>query len=283
MINMKNSQFKLVAASVLAISAFAGLLAPATASAAQVSGVGTLSLDNTALAAASVTAGYPNGWIASKFWDASYNTAAMTGSTTLGGVALPTTGSIGPLVLQANGAPDLGLPDTSCPGAYGSPCVVNNYPDTLNYGRTEQATTMTTAEALTSGGAGHQIGLSGSILLTSPGTTGTLSPYDFRLTKSGASTWYLSTYDTAFGYSNWLKLINVTQSVDINDQLLLSGDLVWTGPWAGLVGANQTAIVGSFNFGAAPAAVPLPGAAWLFGGALSALAAAARRRSVLPA
>ncbi len=49
--------------------------------------------------------------------------------------------------------------------------------------------------------------------------------------------------------------------------MLLSGNLKWTGAWAGLVGANQNTVVGTFNL--APTAVPVPAAAWLFGGALS--------------
>lgn len=284
--SLKKHNFKLAATGVLALS---GLLVSATASAAQVTGVGTLTINNTALAASSVNVGqgYPNGWVASKFWDASYNGAPMTGLTTPGGVALSPTGSTGPLLLPVNGAPNLALPNTSCPGDLsgpGSPCVVNNYPTVLDYGRTDQATTMTTAEALTSNGGGHQIGLSGAILLTSVNTnTGlqNLRPYDFRLTKS-SNNWFISTYDNGFGYNNWFKLVNATQSVDLNDQLLLSGDLQWTGLWAGLVSANTSTLVGTFSLGAA-SPVPVPGAAWLFGGALSAMVAAARRKSVLPA
>ncbi len=144
----------------------------------------------------------------------------MTGSATPGGLAV-TASSTNSFLLPVNGLPNLSIPNTSCPGdtsAPGSPCVVNDYPTTLNYGRTEQATTMTDAEALLTNGAGHQIGLSGSLLLASPATTGILTPYDFRLTKTNTGVWNISTYDTAFGYSNFLKLTDVSQSLDLNGQ-----------------------------------------------------------------
>ncbi len=64
MINLKKHNFKLAAAGVLA---FTALLVSASASAAQVTGVATLTINNTALAAASVSGGYPNGWVVHRF------------------------------------------------------------------------------------------------------------------------------------------------------------------------------------------------------------------------
>lgn len=253
---MKN--LKLATAGIFAFTALTGLLAPATASAAVVSGNATITIDNTAFAAASVNAGggYPNGWIVNKFWDASYNTTGITGSTA-GGLTLPTTGS------------------TAMNFAVNTNSVTNSYPLSGPYGRTEQATTMDTDVGTSTG----QIGLSGAFLLTSFGGSGALTPYDFNLKKT-AGTWNLQSYDTAFGFNNFLKLTDVTESI-VGGELYLSGNLKWTGLWAALTGANQNAVVGTFNL--APAAVPVPAAVWMFGSGLLGLLGVSRRKALIAA
>lgn len=245
---MKSNGFKF-AAGVLALTASTALLAPTTASAALVSGTATITIDNTAMTASNFYGNYVQ-----KFWDASYNTSGISLSAP-GGISLSPTG----------------------PTAMLFPVNTNtttiSYPSAGTYGRTVQATTMDTGNT-----ASGQIGLSGGWLFNGPG--GVLTPYDFRLVKT-SGTWNISTYDTAFSYQNFLTLTNVSESVNANGQLLLSGNLQWTGLWASIAGANSNAVVGTFNL--APAAVPVPAAVWLFGSGLLGLLGAARRKVSLTA
>jgi len=249
-------------AGLLAFSALTAVLAPATASAAQVSGDATITINNAAFAAASVNvgSGYPNGWIVAKHWGASDNLLGITGATT-GGTTLSATAS------------------TAMSFAVNANTTTNSYPAAGPYGRTEQATTVDAGN--TSVG---QIGLSGAWLLTSQGGSGILTPYDFSLVKTG-STWNIKTYDTGFGYQNFLKLTNVSESLSSNGELLLSGDLQWTGLWAGLVGANTNAVVGTFSLApsTAPSAVPVPAAVWMFGSGLLGLLGKSRRKASVAA
>lgn len=137
MIHLKTPCYKLTAAGVMA---FTSLLAPASASAALVSGEATITIDNTAFAAASVNAGggYPNGWIVQTHWGASDNTLGITSSTG-GGTLITATG------------------DTAMLFPVNTNTTTNSYPASGPYGRTEQATTMDAGN--TSAG---QIGLSGA-------------------------------------------------------------------------------------------------------------------------
>lgn len=240
---------KLATAGVLAFTAFTGLLSPATASAALVSGTASITIDNTAFAASNFYGEYVQ-----TFWDASNNNLGITGATT-GGTNLALSGSTA-MLFPVN----TNLVTTACPAC--GP-----------YGRTLQATTMDASN--TSAG---QIGLSGAWRINGPG--GVLTPYDFRLIKT-AGTWNISTFDTAFGYQNFLTLANVSESLNGNGELLLSGDLKLTGLWATLMGANKDAVVGTFNL--APAAVPVPAAVWMFGSGLLGLLGVARRKSVVAA
>jgi len=243
-------------AAALAFSSVVGILAPSSASAALVAGTATITIDNTALAAASVYAagGYPNGWIVQTFWGAADNQLGITAATT-GGTTLSATGSTA-LSLPVN-----------------TNTTTISYPASGPWGRTEQATTMDASN--TSSG---QIGLSGAFALS--GQPGFLSPYDFSLVKTG-STWNIRTFDTGFSYQNFLVLANVSESLNGNGELLLSGDLKWTGLWASLVHANTSAVVGTFNL--APSAVPVPAAVWLFGSAMAGLMGFARRKSAASA
>lgn len=255
---MKN--LKLATAGVFAFTALTGLLAPATASAAVVSGNAVITIDNSAFTASSINVGggYPNGWIVNKFWDASYNTSGISGSAA-GGLALPTTGS------------------TAMNFAVNTNSTTISYPAAGTYGRTVQATTMELSDGIQSS---EQIGLSGGWLLTSPGGSGVLAPYDFNLKKNSSGVWNIQTYDNAFSFQNFLKLTDVTESI-VGGELYLSGNLKWTGLWAGLVGANQNTVVGTFNL--APAAVPVPAAVWMFGSGLLGLLGVSRRKAVTAA
>lgn len=256
MTRLKTLGKKSIFAAALALSTL-GFLAPSAASAALVTGTATITIDNTALAAASVNAGggYPNGWIVQKFWDSSYNTTGITASTP-SGTFLATTGSTA-MLFPVN-----------------TNTTTNSYPASGPYGRTEQATTMDASN--TSSG---QIGLSGGWALNGQ-PSGFLSPYDFSLVKTGG-TWNIRTYDTGFNYQNFLVLANVSESLNGSGELLLSGDLKWTGLWASLVGANTSTVVGTFSL--APSAVPIPAAFWLFGSAMAGLLGVARRKAAVSA
>jgi len=255
MSSLKNNSFKLAATA--GVMALTGMLAPA-ANAALVTGNATITINNTAFAAASVNvpAGYPNGWIVAKHWGPSDNLLGISGSTA-GGTTLSTTGS------------------TAMDFSVNTNTTTNSYPTAGTYGRTEQATTMDAGN--TSVG---QIGLSGAWLLTSAGGSGVLAPYDFSVVKT-AGVWNIKTFDNGFSTQNFLKLTDVSESVNSNGELLLSGNLKWTGLWAGLTGANTNAVVGTFNL--APAAVPVPAAVWMFGTGLLGLLGAARKKSAITA
>ena len=253
MANLKKKRYTFATVSILAIS---GLLSATTASASQISGIATITIDNSAFAASSINVGggYPNGWIVNKFWDASYNTTGITASTA-GGLTLPTTGN------------------TAMDFPVNTNATTISYPSSGTYGRTEQATTMDAND--TSIG---QIGLSGAFLLTSVGGSGVLTPYDFNLKKT-AGVWNIQTYDNAFSYQNFLNLTDISETVNGNGELLLSGNLKWTGLWANLVGANTNTVVGTFSL--APSAVPVPAAVWLFGSGLMGLLGFARRKTAV--
>jgi hypothetical protein len=246
---MKN--LKLATVGVFAFTALTGLLAPATASAALVSGNATITIDNTAFTASNAYGEYVE-----KFWDASNNNLGITGATS-GGTTLSLIGNTA-MLFPVN----TNLVTTVCAGPGCGP-----------YGRTMQATDMDASN--TSIG---QIGLSGAWRINGPG--GVLTPYDFRLVKT-AGTWNISTFDNAFSYLNFLKLTNVSESLNGNGELLLSGDLKLTGLWATLMGANTNTVVGTFNL--APAAVPVPAAVWMFGSGLLGLLGVSRRKAVVAA
>lgn len=251
MTNMKLNGFKF-AAGLVALSAFTGLLAPATASAALVSGNATLTFDNGALVASTTS-----GSFVEKHWGASDNNLGITNATT-GGSTFTNSGSTGSLLFPVNS----NTTTTTCVGNCGP------------YGRTLQATTMDALD--TSVG---QIGLSGALRTNGP--FGVLTPFDLNLTKI-AGIWTFRATDNIFGTTNFMQLTGVTESLDANNQLLLSGNLQMApGGWAQLMGANTNAVIGSFSL--APAAVPVPAAVWMFGSGLLGLLGVARRKSVVAA
>ncbi len=251
MTTSKSNRLKFATAGILAFSALSGLLAPATATAALVSGNATITIDNTAFIASNAYGDWVNKW-----WGTADNNLGITGNTT-GGTTLPTSGNI-PMLFPVN----TNTTTTAC-----SSCGP--------YGRTLQATTMDAGN--TSSG---QIGLSGAWLVDNASHSGTTTPYDFSLAKT-SGTWNIRTYDTGFGHQNFLTLTNVSESLNGNGELLLSGNLQWTGLWAMLAGANTSAVVGTFSL--APAAVPVPAAVWMFASGLLGLFGVARRKAVVAA
>ncbi len=246
MTNVKSNCIKFASAGILAFSALAGFLAPVTASAALVSGVATITIDNTALIAASNL-----GEFVEKHWGPADNNLGIEGSTT-GGTALSLTGSTA-MLFPVNG----NLTTTYC-NSCGS------------YGRSLQATTMDAGD--TSVG---QIGLSGGWRMNNASYASVATPYDFHLVKT-SGVWTIKTYDTIFTYQPFLTLTNVSESLNSNGELLLSGNLQMTGLWASLAQVSSNAVIGSFTL----APVPVPAAVWMFGGGLLGLLGVARKKAV---
>jgi hypothetical protein len=130
--------------------------------------------------------------------------------------------------------------------------------------------------------AAGQIGLSGALRMRDPSMTTYLAPFDLAVRKS-AGEWLINSHDSSFGTVGLFKLANVSEALNGNGELLLSGDLLWTGglSYGGLLNANTSIVLGTFNL--TPAAVPVPAAAWLFGSALLGLLGVARRKMPLAA
>jgi hypothetical protein len=255
MFDNKNS-LKLATTGILAFIALTAILAPTTASAALVAGEATLTIDN-----AAVSASNPGAWFFQTHWGSSDNALTINGSTT-GGTALSTTGSTA-LLFPVN---------TN---------TVTQVLSTVVPGRTLQATTMDASHT-----AVGQIGLSGAMRLRDPGLASYLGPYDLSLKKI-AGTWTLQTFDSQFQFASLFALGNVSESLNGNGELLLTGDLLWANTatgltWANnLLGANTSTVIGSFSL--APSAVPVPAAVWLFGSGLMGLFGATRRKTVIAA
>jgi len=247
-------RLQLATAGALSIAMLGGFLAPASAEAALVTGSVGISIDNAALAAVT------GGWRIDSFFDASYNQIAITADT-VGGVA---------------SAIDMTLP-------------INTNLTTTSYAavnRTLQATTMEVGNT-----ASGQIGLSGGTRMSVPGTSsGSLTPYDFRLQKIGG-VWNLVTYDQFFSGTTFLQLTNASETVNAGGELTLSGDLIFGNgsnkypspfglTWGSFLGISATdAVVGSLSMNL-PAAVPVPTAVWLFGSGLIGLIGATRRKNL---
>ena len=190
--------------------------------AATVSGTATITINNDAFASAN-----KYGMYLERYWGSVDNSLDITKITT-GGEAI-----------NSNGSTTMYFPVNSntTTTELTSPCLSC---DPKSYGRTAQATTMDTAD--TSSG---QIGLSGAWRLNSP--LGALMPYDFTLTKTSGY-WAISTYDSAFKSQEFLKLTDVSETVNTKGELSLSGNIKWSGPtWPSMVGANTDDVIGSFN------------------------------------
>ncbi|QSA97245.1 VPLPA-CTERM sorting domain-containing protein [Methylococcus sp. EFPC2] len=246
---MKKHHFGWAGASLLALT---GLWAPAASQAALVTGDATFTINNTAFLAANSYQVYLE-----KHWGPGDNsldiTRNTTGGTTYGQSDIATT------LFPVNTNTVTATLTAPCPS-----CTPKTY------GRTQQATTMDAGD--TSVG---QIGLSGAWRLNSP--YGVLTPYDFSLVKN-AGTWVIRTYDSAYSYQDFLTLANVSESLDNQGRLSLTGDLKWANAlWPTMAGGNTSAVFGSFSL--QPAAVPLPAAVWLFGTALAGLIGVVGRRS----
>lgn len=235
---------------ILLLGALAGLTAPIGANAVPVTGIATITIDNTAFRAVNDYDVYLE-----KHWGPEDNSLDITRNTT-GGATIAWDGPTATLFPVNTNTTTVEL-TPPCGG-----CTPKSF------GRTLQATTMDTDD--TSVG---QIGLSGAWRLNSP--YGVLTPYDFSLAKTNG-VWNIRTYDSSYKYQDFMTLNDVTESLDLNGRLMLSGNLKWANAvWPTMAGGDITKVVGTFSL--APAAVPLPAAGWLFGGGLLGLLGAIRR------
>lgn len=237
----------------LAVILAASILQPGTASAAQVSGTATISL-NGAWTAAMTT----NGWTPTTFFDAAFNSTGINGTTT-GGTAISGATSSPHLVLDIN----------------------TNTTTIANAGGTIQATTMDTSNSTVG-----QIGLSGAIRLTRPAASTYLLAQDFQLRQVGGI-WNLVDV-SGFGEATFMQMVNVvdnlatTGTLDGDLQLLPFSANAVNFPWGSFIGATTTGKTTTFgHLSIAPAAVPLPASAWLFGGALVSLLGRFRRKHAI--
>lgn len=244
------THLKLAAAGIIAFGVLTGLIAPTTASAALVTGNATLTIDNAAVAGSN-----PGGWFFETHWGPEDNALPIDGSSP-GGTALVSNTGPETLLFPVN---------TN---------IANATLSTTGTGRILQATTMDAGNT-----AVGQIGLSGALRMRNSSLTTYLAPFDLAVSKS-AGQWLINSHDNGFGTVGLFKLANVSEAVNGNGQLLLSGDLLWTSgfSYGGLLNANTSIVLGSFSL--APAAVPVPAAVWLFGGGLVGLLSVARRGKV---
>lgn len=257
---MKNNYLNLASASVLAFSA---MMAPA-ANAAMVTGTATLTIDNAALKASNFYQMYLE-----KFWDASDNDLVINRAT-VGGTTFNDT-DVASMVFDIN---------TNTTTLYETVPSCSTSCTPPSFGRTLQATTMDAGDTSTG-----QIGLSGAMRMMLGMNMGYLMPYDLHVQKD-AGVWNIYTYDSSFGYQDFLTMQNVSESLDSFGQLVLSGDIYWSGGWADRFAFNKTVDLGSFSVApSAVAAVPVPAAFWMFGSALASLMGfgASRKKSVVSA
>lgn len=271
---MIQKQIKSAVTGILALSAVTGFLVPSTASAAQVSGVASITIDNTA-----VLASKPDLWYYQNFWGTGDETQFINSNAT-GGTTLSSSGTnTQNLAVNSNLTTSVSLAPCTLPSCNPVPGV--------HYGRTLQATTMDNSEALLANGNGKQIGLNGSYRMKETSNTPTyLVNSDLSLRKYGTE-WNILSYDSGFNYANMFRLGNVSESLDGLGNLVLTGDLFWSAPFAGgnlswsqlFPGSNLSLDLGDFNLSVPAAPVPVPAAAWLFGGSLATLFASIRRKS----
>lgn len=225
----------------LAVILAGSALLSETTNAALVAGNATFTLNGTWNAGFLAAGYYPT-----SFFDASFNTTALDATTT-GGTGI-----------------------TSGSGTFVS--SINSNTTTINYGAAGslQATTMDAGNSSVG-----QIGLSGAFRMT---TTSGPSPYltvqDWYLKKVGGI-WNLVDNSPGFGQQTFAQLVNVVDNLAsagtlVGDLQLLPDAVNKVGfTWAAFLGVDASQKTTTFGtLSIAPAAVPVPAAAWLFGSAL---------------
>lgn len=108
--------------------------------------------------------------------------------------------------------------------------------------------------------------------------------FDSNRASNAASGWYLNN-NAGFTLDTY-DLANLNVTVSDANNWLLTGDLLMAPGLAGMLGGPAYTDVGGFQLGVgsyAASPVPVPAAAWLFGGGLLSLLGVARRKSVVAA
>lgn len=135
------------------------------------------------------------------------------------------------------------------------------------------------------GVSGAQLGLTGIQSFYAANFNGHVTAGDFSLAYSDTTSgWYI--YNSfSFGLDMY-DLSNLALTVTDANNWELSGDLLMASGYAGMIYGQTGANVGTFNLGVgsyATSPVPVPAAAWLFGGGLLSLLGAVRKKSVVAA
>jgi len=227
------------------------ILLSSAASADTATGILTINLDANTLATmdgGANTVGHRTLYV-DQFYNQSFNNQAITGADTPSG----TSASATDMQFVVNGA---------------------SITSTAGSGRLLQPTSFEYSGDPTTGTG--QIGLSGALTVSSDNWSGYLLMSELSL-KYSSGEWVLYTNQPIFGTVALFDLSNVTTSTNSAGLLSLSGSLVFDPAWGGFMGVDSTTVVGNVNL--APAAVPVPAAAWLFGSGLTGLLLGARRKS----
>lgn len=244
----------------LAIVLAATTLAPQTASAALVSGTATIALNGTWNSSF-----LASGWAPTTYFDSSFNNTMITG-TLAGGTAISGYTGVFEAPINTNTS-------TIVIGGFGTAGTI-------------QATTMDTSNSSVG-----VIGLSGAFRFTAPSLTTYLSSEDWTLQKIGG-TWNLVDHSPGFPDNTLFQLVNVVDNLATTG--MLDGDLQFLpdpahqaggfsySGFLGASGAQLSTTLGHLSI-APVAAVPLPAAAWLFGGALLSLFGVNRRKNSVAA
>lgn len=295
MISLKNTNFKLATAGALAVTVATGLLAPATASASSyttpASGAGaTFSLSIDPVAMNTYVGG--TGMYTTKFW----NTADSNFLTKPDGFFITDNDTI------ADTSPAFNF-DVTAKGANPTGQATNRFVKSTS-------TSFVINDDLTGAGRLGMTGVLGYNLPNyyGPGLGSGLFYGDFSLlyNQSGRQTVYEDDYSLTAVPSGWHLVNNLSgitlPAYDLEDLVLtvvdannwkFEGNLLMSPENGAFLLGSALQDVGNFCLGVGSyggctnpvvtSAVPVPGAVWLFGGALSALIGVVRRKSALPA
>lgn len=135
------------------------------------------------------------------------------------------------------------------------------------------------------GVSGTQLGLTGIHSFYAPVFDGNVTAGDFSLAYNDSTSGWSIKNNFSFGL-NMYDLSNLALTVTDANNWGLTGNLLLAAGNAGMIGGQTGANVGTFNLGVgsyAASPVPVPAAAWLFGGGLLSLLGAMRKKSVVAA
>jgi hypothetical protein len=265
---MNNHQVKTLFAALAVTVA----LIPANASAITLSavtgGTFTFNYDSVALGMAAGGSASNNGYYLSNFWDTAASDPSNPTNT-----SSHFTGSAGSTQISAtNLVHDI------------TPTGLN--PSNQSAGRNVQGTSPTFSidSNTLAGVSGAQLGLTGIQSFYAPNFGGNVTAGDFSLAYDSAKPgtgWYVKN-NFSFGLDMY-DLSNLALIVTDANNWELSGDLLLASANAGMIYGQTGANVGTFSLSVSASPVPVPAAAWLFGGGLLSLLGVVRRKSVVAA